>query len=481
MPYLPLALPPQSNKGEYEHAGVAALINCYATLGGDEQKSKLRIRAASGLDDIVTVGVSGGVRRLFEVDGVVYGVIGRALVQIDSGGLATIIGGVPSDGYVGMARNQRDAGVQVIVVCDGLKWTVVGGSQTPISDPDLPPAIDVCVINQSAIWACSDGRMFRSEINDASAIDGLDVTEAESSPDGLVRVVDRGGELIAIGTKSTEFYQDIGGEAFGFSRTHTINVGAIGPAAVTKATVMSAAVSDTVAWCATDGTGRSAGIVMLQGYQASKISTPYVDRLVDQVSDKGSIVASAWVERGHGMIAWRLPTTAIVYDTATQMWHERQSRTSAGAVTTWHVAHTAVLNGRVMAGHASSPTVYWLDPDVYDEAGDEMVMTIRTPPLNSFPGRVEVSEINVDMLPGVGLATGASADIDPVVSMRYSNDGRTWSSIRTRPLGRQGQTSKRAYWSRLGTHDSVTFEFSCSAAVAREVLSASWDGKVLPR
>lgn len=480
MPLLPLALPPQSNKGEYEHAGIAALINCYAVLGGDEQKSKLRIRAASGLDDVATVAVTGGVRKLFEVDGLIYAVIGRALVQIDAGGAATVIGGVPSDGYVGMDRNQRDTGVQVIITCDGLSWTVVGGSQVRIVDPDLPPAIDVAVINQSAIFACTDGRMLRSEINDASAIDGLDVQEAESSPDGLVRVLTRGGELIAMGTRSAEFFQDIGGEAFGFSRTHTVNVGAVGPNAVTRATVMAGGIGDTVAWCATDGQGRFAGVAMLQGYQAAKISTPYIDTLIDKVADKTSIIATAWVERGRGLISFRLPTTAVVYDTATQMWHERQSRTSAGIATTWHVAHAAVLDGRVMAGHADSPKLYWLDPDTYDEGGDELVMTVRTPPLNGFPGQVEVNGLYLDMLPGVGLATGAAADVDPVVGMRFSNDGRTWSNTRTRPLGRQGQTGTSVYWSRCGTHDTATFEFTCSAAVAREILSARWDGKVLP-
>ncbi len=513
MPILPLALPSQSNQGEQPHTGSAALINAYAVPVGTERKSQILIRAASGLVSMSTLDAGGGIRGLIEVDGLSYAVAGRILYSVDPTGFATQIGGIPSDGYVGMARNQRDVGVQTCIVCDGLSWITVGTTATAISDLDLPPAIDVCCINQSFIFVSADGRMIRSEINDGFAIDGLDIAEAESAPDGLFRGVDQGSNLIAIGSRSTEVWQDVGAEAFGFTRANVISVGAVGPRAVTKATVLAGAIGDTVAWIATDQNGRYAGVVMLAGYTPQKISTAYIDRIVDQVADKSSIVATSWVERGRAMISWRLPTTTIVYDTSTQQWHERRSRDALGNEATWRVSHAAVMGGRVLVGDATAPKLYWLDPEAYDEAGSELVMTVRTPPLTAFPGRIECNHIYLDVVPGVGrnivdvggddtvllLASGGgllladgssfltlaevsaptSDDSDPVVTLRKSHDGVTWGAERARKLGQRGQRMRRVSWTGLGTFDAATFELSCSAAVGREILSAGWDGRTL--
>ncbi len=477
MPLLPLALPTQSNVGDQPHTGVAAIINGYAVPIGDERKGQVLIRAASGLDELATVEAYGGVRGLLEVDGITYAVVGRAFYSIDQGGNATLLGGIPSDGYVGMARNQRDAGVQICIVCDGLAWIYANGSITLIPDTDLPPAVDVCCVNQSFIFAASDGRMIRSDVNNGFDIDGLDVAEAESAPDALFRVVDRGADLIAIGAMSTEVWSDQGGEAFGFTRANTISVGAVGPRSVTRGTILASggSVVDTVAWAATDGDGRFAGIIMLTGYTPQKISTEYIDRLVDEVADKSSIRATSWVERGRGFLAWRLPTTTVVYDTSTGRWSERRSRTASGADTTWRIGLTTVMGGRVVAGDANLPKLYWLDSDVADEAGDELVMVVRTPPLHAFPGRIECNHVYLDVVPGVGTL----AETNPMIAMRMSRDGETWGAERLRSLGSQGQRQKRASWTSLGTFDQATLEFRCSAAVARELVSAQWAGTVL--
>lgn len=480
MPAIPLALPPQSNQAEHPHSGVAALINCYAVPAGDEQKTKMTIRAASGLDSLVTLAATGGIRGLLEVDGVAYAVAGRTVWQVDSAGGSVLKGGLPSDGYVGICRNQRGTGAQVTFSCDGLTYMTAGGSLAQITDPDLPPAVDCTTINRSTIFVSADGRMARSEIDDSSVIDGLDLEYAQASPDGLYRGVGRGGDLIAIGSKSTEVWRDEGAEAFGFSRGQVIHIGAIGPKSVTTGTVLGTTVADTVAWCATDNNGRFAGVVMLNGYTPQKISTPWIDRIVDREADKSAIVALSWVERGRGFLAWRLTSTTVVYDTSTGLWHERQSRDAYGNLTAWHIGYTAVLGGRVLAGHVSAPTLYWLDPDVYDDDGDEIIMRIRTPPASAFPGRMEIDRVALDVVPGVGLATGGTQDVNPVVTMRMSRDGETWGVARPVGLGAQGQRSKRVYWNRCGTHPQVTCEWTMSASVAREVLQATWEGATLP-
>lgn len=480
MPILPLALPQGSSLGRQPHAGIARLINCYAETAGEGQRATQQIWAAPGLSALATLTGSGGVRGIMEVDGEALVVAGRTISRVDAAGSATVIGGLPSDGYVGMARNQRGSGAQSIICCDGLGFVVAGGALTRITDPDLGPPVDVCVVNRSAIFAIADGRMFRSEIDDALTVDGLDVAVAEGAPDGLSRVVDRGSELVALGQRSFEVWTDAGAEAFGFARQHVVRVGCVGARAVTKASVVTAGlVTDTVAWIATDHQGMLAGIVVLDGWTPRKISTLAEDVQLAAVADLAVIVATSWVADGQGFIAFRLPDTSLVYNTSTQRWHDRQSRTALGDPTTWRVAHTAVLGGRVIAGDATSPRLYTLAGTTHDEDGDELAMTVRTPPVQAHPGEIEMNEVFLDVVPGVGLAGGAAHDTAPEIAMRFSRDGETWSASRTRALGRQGQRGRRVSWTRLGTFDQATLEFACSAAVVRGLMGAQWEGRVI--
>lgn len=477
MPILPLALPPGSNAGIEPHAGIAATINCYAVQAGEEQKTQMQIWAVPGLVRAGTLTGIGGVRGMIEVDGQALVVAGRTLSAVDAGGGSVVLGGIPSDGHVGMGRNQRGTGAQTIIVCDGLVYISASGSLQQVGTLPAGP-VDVCVVNRSAIYAIPDGRLYRSEIDDGSVVSGLDTVTAESAPDGLHRVVDRGGDFLAIGPRSVEVWSDIGGDLFGFARAAAIRIGSVGPRSVTKATVITGqTVTDTVAWLTTDQSGRFAGVAMLDGVAPRKISTAWIDRKVEDVAAKADIVATSWVSRGYGFVCWRLPDTTLVYNTTTGVWHERQSRNAKGEATTWRVGLTTVLGGRVLCGDATSPTLYWLDEDTADEDGREMVVTVRTPPANAFPGQIEVNRLWLDAVPGVGLASGAAHNVDPMVSMRYSRDGETWSTARLRRLGRQGQRETRVEWARLGTVPAGTFEFSCSAKVARGILRANWEGE----
>lgn len=514
MPILPLALPTQSSQGESPHAGVASLLNCYVVPEDTEQKSKIRIRASAGLEPLTSVSATGGVRRMLEVDGVLVSVIGRQIWQIDSGGSGTFLGAIPSDGYVGIARNQRATGVQTAVVCDGLAKVITGGGVVSMSLPI--PAIDVCTINRSGVYVAADGRMARSEPDDFTDVDGLSQARAEANPDGLYRGVARGSDLIAIGPRSVEVWSDTGGgEAFGFSRANTITIGAVGPGCVGTGTVLGQQVQDTTAWIANNDQGRFIGVIMLSGYTPQKISTAWVDRKIDAVADKTSITATSWVERGRSFLGWRLPDVTLVYDTSTGLWHEKQSRDAYGDLTAWQIGQCAVLGGRVVGAAIDSASFFWVDPDAKSEAGTDMIMRVRTPPLSAFPGRVEVNRLFLDIVPGVGIdeaspageldvlldddgaalldddgayltdddylrSTTVAPETDPIVALRTSRDGEVWTRARSARIGRAGERAKRIYWNACGTHHQVTTEFTVSASVVREILSASWEGKTLP-
>lgn len=477
MTIFPLALGTQSNPGRSPLEGVARLINMRIEVGGEEQRVKYTAQAVAGLELLATLTGTGGVRAMIEVDGVAYAIAGRVVHQFESGGTSSVIGGMPSDGLVTMARNGRTSGAQVMIVCDGLAKYISGGSLVDITDPDVGQPNSVCVVANHFVTSSADGYLRASEINDASDWDGLDVTSAQSDPDGLLRVMARGTAVIAFGQRSFEVWDYTGSNVgFPFQRVHAARVGCWSAAGVVAATLITQElVTDTIAWTATDPTGAYAGVVMMDGYTARKISTHAVDRDMRQCADPTTITGMSWVEDGHAYIAWTIPgVTTWVYDTATSLWHERQSYGQGH----WSINTVCTLGNRIIGGHRSQPKIYWIDPETYVEDGAPLVTTIQTPPLHAYPSNLELNEVGLLCQTGVGLNTTTPADLDPRVMMSMSRDGETWGTELTRALGRQGHGQVVLKWHGCGTTDErgVSFKFSASAAVVRSFMMSEPKG-----
>lgn len=474
MAKFPLALGTQSNKGKSPLEGVARLINCRIEIGGDEQRVKYAAQSVAGLDPLCTLTGTGGVRALIEVDGTGYAVAGRVVHQFESGGTSFSLGGMPSDGLVTMTRNYRASGAQTMIVCDGLAKYIEAGSLIEVIDPDVGQPNSVTYVQNHFVTSGTDGYLRASEINDASQWDAFDATRG---PDGLIRVEARGSSVVAFGESAFQVWDYSGSTTeFPFNLVHTSRVGCYSAGSVVTATVIRPdIVSDVIVWCSTDHTGAYAGVVMLDGYTARKISTHSVDRDIRRASTPSAITACSYVENGHAYIAITIPdVTTWVYDTATQLWHERQSKN----LDHWLIATTCTLGGRIVGGHRTLPKLYWVDPDTYDEDGNELTVTLQTPPLHGFPDQVEINALYLDCVTGVGLNTTVPANLDPVVMMQTSYDNETWGTELSRALGRQGHSQTRLAWHGLGTtdHRGVSFRFRASAACVRTIMMAQIDG-----
>lgn len=473
----PIALGTQSNKGKSPLEGVARLVNCRAEVVGDEQRVKVTTQAVEGLTALGTLSGSGGIRAMIEVDGIGYAVCGRVVHQFEAGGTSTVLGGMPSDGLVTMARNSRAAGAQTMIVCDGLGKFIQGGAVVDITDTDFGSPNSVCLVANHFVTSSADGYLRASEINDAAGWDALDITDTQSEDGSLLRAVARGSSVIAIGKKVFEIFDYTGGnDGFPFQRSQTSRVGCWSAASVVSASIIRPdLVTDAIAWASTNQDGAYAGVVILDGYTARKISHPDVDRDMSNCANPSTIVGMSWANAGHAYIAWTIPgVTTWVYDTATNLWHERQSYGQGH----WNIGATMVLGGRVVGGHRSTPNLYFVDPNANDEAGTQLVMTVQTPPVHAFPDQIEINALYLDCVTGVGLNTTTPADLDPTVMMAMSRDGETWGTELSRALGRQGSTNKRLAWHAMGTtdHRGVSFRFSASAKVVKTFMSIAADG-----
>lgn len=465
-----------SNPGRHPHAGVARLVNCYASAVGDGQRAKLPIYAREGQPAFATHTGAANTRRMLTVDNQLYVVNNRVLSVFDTLGTETVIGGIPSDGMVTMARNRKAPHAQIGIVCDGLFYLCTNNVLTAVSDPDLLSPIGIAFMNGYFILANTDGRFQWTAIDEGSDIDALDFASAEGNPDGLVNVGVSGDDLVLTGPRSTEFHRMTTDPAAPFARATVRNFGCLSARSMAEIPVVSPeSISDTLGWVASDRQGRYAGVILLDGYQSRKISNDALDEIIRNDPNQGAIEGTAWSTQGHGFYALSGTDWTWVFDTATGLWHERETYGQAR----WDIVHVVDFAGMLIGGSRSDGALVTMDATAHSDGDDPIVMTLQTSPAEAFPDQLEFNEVFLNVATGVGITGG---DNDPQMIMQWTENGTTWSAERWRGLGAEAQTGRTVSWTRLGTSRGAgrSFRFRCSASVVRGVFGAKADAVKVP-
>lgn len=106
------------------------------------------------------------------------------------------------------------------------------------------------------------------------------------------------------------------------------------------------------------------------------------------------------------------------------------------------------------------------------------IRRVRRVPYVSADGKVLFHQrLRVDLEMGVGTTSGQGED--PVLLMRYSDDGgHTWSNERPAHIGKIGQYKARAEWHQLGKSRQRIYEFVLTDPVKAVLIDA--DLKVAP-
>jgi hypothetical protein len=494
---IPISLGTGSNRARFGLAGAERHINCYVEQLGDEAADPSVIVAHDGLSDFATM-ASAGVRGMIEVGAYLYVVSGRQVYRVDAGGGVTTIGGIPTDGPVYMARNRR-AVPQIGILSSGLFYVIDTGANTlqlvtgatstsatltdptltdpTLTDPSLgssssawtlPPGSSLTVLDGYGIIPVSNGRWFTTGIDDFTTIDELDFGTADSNPDEIVRAETREGEVVLFGTRSTEWWKDTGDVDFPFKdgRVAIAELGCLAAGSVAK-------IDRTLAWIAHDGTVR-----LMSGYDGQRISTHAVERDIASAVPE-QITSTSWAARGHSFYQISSPDWTWCWNRTTNTWSERQSYGN----TRWRCSTVSKFGTKWIAGDATLGKLYTMSPDVAVEGNAPLVMTVRTPPVHSFPNRLDASALYVRPVMGVGTNTGVTQDDNPELMMRLSFDGgEVWNGEDRASLGRQGERIERVKFTRLGhiPAQGCTFEFSISAAVIKGLIGPAYlDAKKL--
>lgn len=416
----------------------------------------------------VGAGNSRGVIVFF--DGVPYRVIGNSLYSFDEFGLSINHGTILGTKDVSIASNGINIAIQdpggnsyfftpstnVLELNNGSAFLSFGQAET--------------VTFKDGFYVYTTAEKFFSSSpkteNDGKNFNALDFSDAEISPDKIIKSHNNHNQLYILGENTIEVFQTIATSGFPFQRISNavIQKGCTAPNTVVD--------FDNGFLFMGGDLGEMPGIWKAVGSSFVKISTSSVDQLMHK-NDSDTLRASkVWTysENGAYYAIFTVGDSTFVYDaTASKLlgspqWHQRQSGIGNGDnFFKWRAVHGTIAFGKVQVGDDRSGLVGLLDNNICTEYGSKIERIISTKPFIEKGEYIFSQEIELFMETGVGNAEVA----DPQIRMDYSDDGsKTFSSEISKSMGKVGEYNTRVRWSRLGRiPKSRMFRFKTTEAV----------------
>jgi hypothetical protein len=294
---------------------------------------------------------------------------------------------------------------------------------------------------------------------------------AVSTPDDIRQPFALNQQLYLIKDSTTEIWYNDGTQTSTgcpFARTSggVLNFGTSSGATVTRC-------GDTTFMLATTRVQDSAvyfGVVSFSGTAMQKVSTQAVDYRISRLTTLSDAFSYSYVSEGHLFYVLTFPTDdlTLVYDVASQEWHERSSYVANSPGQHRHLSNCyAFFAGKHLVGHYALPRIYEMSSEYYDDATNPIIR-IRTAPVLFDPNErnnIKIFKLQIDAEMGVGI-TGTNHNADPKASLSWSNDGgHTWSSEYAASLGKIGEYKKRLIWRKLGSPKNRIFRLTISDAV----------------
>lgn len=294
--------------------------------------------------------------------------------------------------------------------------------------------------------------------NKGQNFDALDVGSADSSPDNIVAAFAFLDELYIFSSESVQVFQATAATTAPF-----VNVpGGL----IQKGLSSQHAVVEFANAFAFLGGGKGDPVSVWQGRpgSASKISTAAVDNVIAQYrqQDIETAFMSVYGEIGSQYLILSLPDDTLIFDATTSrlmgrpVWHTRS--TNGGA---WDVAGVLKAFGKVLVGSATDGKIGELSLSFTTEFDVTPTREFAGAYFQDKTNAIFMSNVELVAESGVGLALSEPDGTDPEVELLISTDGaRSFDSLGSRKLGKQGVTEQRMRWNRLGrTPLSAIFKF----------------------
>lgn len=422
--------------GRSRSLNAARLVNHYPEFPVPDSRSPVVLRSTPGLSTFSTIG-PGPIRGIHVMASVPFTVSGTDLYSISSAGAGTLRGAagtITGTGFVSMASNQN--GELVIVNASGIGWRWNGATLARLSvlDADFTDdATNVTFLDQYVLYGKrGTGRVYASDLNNASSWSALSFATAEAQDDNVIWVYGFAGNLWVFGDSTVEVWYNAGTSPFPFARLPGA-VFEVGGIANTVADVQ-----DVIYWLASNGSVyRAAGLV------PERISTNEIDYRIKDWTDR---YAFAYQQEGHSFYVLGGAQGAVCYDASTALWHERNSF----ALGRWRANSHGTAYGKDLVGDYNIGRIYDMALSNHADGAQPLQRRIVSPPLEDAGRLVTFSDLQIHFEHGKGLTSGQGSD--PQVILDWSDDGgHNWSNEHWGAIGKIGEYRRRAIWRRLGS------------------------------
>lgn len=288
---------------------------------------------------------------------------------------------------------------------------------------------------------------------------------AERSPDELQGLAVNGRELWLIGKETAEPWYNAAAPIVPFEPINNgfSEWGCAAPYSI-------ATNNGTLFWLSANQEGQGQ-VVATAGLNTQVISTNAIAAEISKFSKIDDAIGFTYTYQRHNFYVLTFPTAdrSFVYDTTTQLWHEW----SSGGVDKRHVANFHIFfDNRHMVGSSEVGKMLQLDWDKYTEDGENITRLRRGPYIKGDADEfVFHHKVKMDFETGVG----NSDDEYPVVMLRWTDDGKTFSNELWRPLGAQGEYYRTVEWRKLGRSKYRAYEVQITDPVKVVLVNAFAD------
>lgn len=405
-----------------------------------------------GMTQATITGLTNSINRGSHVKaGVPYFVNGENIYSISEvivSGVTTynfaLLGAIPGTDRVSMADN----GTELIVIAGGRGWIIDETSGTPfleISDPGFTAngtPKQVKFVDSYFLVTTDTKKFIRSDANDGLTWNALNFYTAEADPDPIVAPIVFKNQVFIGGSETIEAFQNNAG-IFQRIQGLIINKGIFAPFGIVQT-------SDSFMFIG-GGVDESPAIWEFVGNSVRKVSTTAIDSIIADFtnSDIEAAFAYSYAFKGAYIVGFTFPERTFEYNTVTQKWNERSSTiiNAKGAITRerWRVNSIVTAFNKVLVGDKQDGRIGILDPNVFDEYGEEILRTMSTFVIQDENRSFSIPKVEATMESGSGDFTK-----DPILRMSTSKDGKTFNNERLRGFGKVGQYNRREIWRRNG-------------------------------
>lgn len=432
-------------------------VNMY--LVGSEtgtSKSFAGLRPVAGYTEFVTIG-GGAIRGGIESSNRAFFISGDEFYEVYSDGTSTDRGTLLTlSGQCQLAENPTQ--VMIVDGTYGYTFNKTTNTFAQITDVDFPTPSSLTFQDGYFIVSEADSSKFYiSSLNDGDTWATLDFTTVEASPDDLVAVRSNRSNLWCFGTKVTEVFQNTGNANFPFQR---LSGAFIQTGCAAADTIVN--IDNSLFWVGADENGEHI-VWRTNGYNAQRISTQAIERKIADTTNISQSYGWSYHERGHAFYVLQIKglMTTLVFDLSTGQWHERIYRDpDDGSEQQYRGSCHIFAFNKHLIGDRLSGKVYEQNLNYHDFDGEPRICKRITPWVSEEKRMIPHARIELDCEVGQGLNSGQGSD--PIMMMRYSDDGYRWSSELQRGLGKLGEYKTRVIWNKLGRSRSRIYEFSYS-------------------